>query len=147
MTIKYPTFIFWKKFILKIIPIFGKKILLQNFFVVVAILYPTFMFRKKFILTWVPIFGKDMLLLILLDSLFFIEYRLLDTVAVEYILLLCLGRKLFWNDCNIVYNACTYIWEEISFETWFSCYCHRVFYFSESNLLFPIQCVNYKISL
>ena len=48
---------FGKKFIPKIVSIFGKKILLKVVLDVVTIIYPTLLFGKKFIPKFVPIFG------------------------------------------------------------------------------------------
>ena len=53
---------FGKKFIPKIVSIFGKKILLKVLLDTVTIIYPTLLFGKKFIPKFVPIFGKKFLL-------------------------------------------------------------------------------------
>ena len=53
VTIRFPTFIFGKKYILKCVPIFWKKFLLKVLFDIATIECPTFLFGKKFILKFV----------------------------------------------------------------------------------------------
>ena len=57
---------FGKKFIPKIVSIFGKEIPLKVVLDIVTIIYPTLLFGKKFIPKFVPIFGKKFLLKALL---------------------------------------------------------------------------------
>ena len=58
VTIKYPTLLFGKKFILTIVPICGENIFLKGALDILTIVYHTFMFGKKFIPKIVSIFGE-----------------------------------------------------------------------------------------
>ena len=101
---------FEKKFILKCLPIFGKKILLKVVPEIVTIMYPTFILWKKYIMKCVPIFEKKILLKIVLDI-----------VTIMY------PTFLFWEE--IYSEMCTNILEENSSVSLTSYCYHCISYF------------------
>ena len=150
---------FEKKFILKCLPIFGKKILLKVVPEIVTIMYPTFILWKKYIMKCVPIFEKKILLKIVTwycyhyvsyfsflgRNLFWNVYKYLGRkffckfnfiLLPLHILLLYLGRNLFWKYCLYVDIACIctlYLRRKFFWNLFFLV---NVIYFSESVIYF-----------
>ena len=118
-----------KKVILKFVPILGKKFLLKALLDIVTIMYPTLLFGKKFILKIVPMFGEKIILKVVLDI-----------VTIEHVEYPIFIEEIYSEiTANLLILNVFVFAKKILLKLYFvSCYCHGVFYFSKSVILFSV---------